>query len=182
MVKGTMKTRIVAFSFALMLMLSLAMNVCAAEEEVQETDDPYLIVNGTDVVLIGEDYENPETGEYIHWGKERGTDKSFSFKIQSTLKSSKFTVNSTKEKVTCSASITDSSLNPISGYTGHQYTVSLSKGIGSGKSLKFKVGGTQSGTITGLTKGGSYYVQITNNDYLPSTRYLSGSGTIKTVN
>ena len=53
----------------------------AAEPEVLPDDREYLVVNGTDIVRVGEDYENPETGEYVRWDKDaRGVDKTFSFK------------------------------------------------------------------------------------------------------
>lgn len=59
-----------------------------------------LIVNGTDIVRVGEDYENPETGEYVRWDKDaKGVDKTFSFKIRYSVSSSKFTVHSTKVSV-----------------------------------------------------------------------------------
>ncbi|KAI4449776.1 hypothetical protein C823_004308 [Eubacterium plexicaudatum ASF492] len=66
--------------------------------------------------------------------------------------------------------------NSQSGYDGHEYTVQLI-GLYS-RNLKFAVGGKQSGTISGLTEGGSYKVTIVNNDYMNDTLYLVGSGTI----
>ena len=48
--------------------------------EVEQDDRTYLIVNGEDIVYVGEDYENPETGEYVRWDtSSRGVDKSFFF-------------------------------------------------------------------------------------------------------
>lgn len=163
-----------------MLIMSMNMNVFAAEvSEIEPDNREYLVVNGVDIVYVGEDYDNPETGEYVHWDMTRGTDKSFSFNIRYSLTTSSFTVHSSKVKVTANAHVEDIYGNYSSGYDGHLYTVSI-VGIYS-RNLQFSVGGTQSGTITGLNNGGSYKVQITNNDYLDSLHMLVGDGTVKTL-
>lgn len=166
-----------------MLMVTITlfpMTVRAADNEVIPDDREYVIVNGEDIVYVGEDYENKDTGEYIHWdNRTRGTDKSFSFKIRYSVTSSSFTVHSSKVVVSANAHVEDLNGNVVSGYKGHLYTVSLI-GLYS-RNLQFSVGSTQSGTISGLSNGGSYKVTIINNDYLDSNRYLVGSGTVETT-
>lgn len=174
--------KVIGFVLSLIMVFSFSTTAFAAESEdqqVQQDEREFLVVNGEDIVYVGEDYENPFTGEYIHWNKTRGTDKSFSFEIRYSITSSSFTVHSTKVKVSASASIVDLAGNTVSGFSGHKYTVSICGWYN--RNLQFAVGGTQSGTVSGLENGGSYKVQITNNDYLNSNRNLSGSGTIKTA-
>lgn len=172
--------RMVAFLLSVVLSFAFTTTVFAAEPEVTSDNREYLIVNGTDIVYVGDEYENPATGEYIHWNSYgRGTDKYFEFKIQYSISSSKFTVHSSKVRVSANAQVVDTYNRPVSGYNGHLYTVSL---VGLyNRNLQFSVGKTQSGTITGLNNGGSYKVQITNNDYVPNSRYLLGSGTVETA-
>lgn len=176
--KKLKKSVAMMLSFVMVLMFSTT--AFAAEPNVITPDErEYLIVNGTDIVYVGEDYESPDTGEYIHWNDSRGVDKSFSFKIRYSVTSSKFTVHSEKVLVSADAHVEDLSGNTVSGYTGHLYTVSVT-GVYS-RSLQFSVGNSQSGTISGLSNGGSYKVTITNNDYLSDTRYLVGSGSVSTL-
>lgn len=52
------------------MILSFATSSFAAEQDIVQDDRDYLIVNGTDIVYVGEDYENPDTNEYIHWSKD----------------------------------------------------------------------------------------------------------------
>ncbi|XCP85791.1 hypothetical protein ABXS75_03035 [Roseburia hominis] len=160
------------------MMLSLPTTVSAAETNTNVSPDnrEYLIVNGEDIVYVGEDYENPDTGEYIRWHNTRGTDKHFSFRISYSVTSSSFKINGTKVKVTANAEVQNLQEVTQSGYDGHLYTVSIIGIVN--RNLQFSVGGTQSGTITGLQKGGSYKVKITNNDYLDATKKLVGSGTV----
>lgn len=180
MTKTKKVQKVVALVLSLVMIFSCSVTSFAAENEVEQDEREYLVVNGTDVVPVGEDYENPDTGEYVHWNvNARGTDKKFSFKIRYSLTSSSFKVNSTKEKVAASASVQDNKGNKLSGYKGHKYTVSL-VGVYS-RNLQFAVSGKQSGTVTGLKKGGSYKVKITNNDHLSDTKYLVGSGTVRTM-
>jgi len=56
--------------------------------------------------------------------------------------------------IKASAKIVNSSWQTQSGYKGHKYTVSI-VGVYS-RNLQFAVDGTQSGTISGLQKGGKY--------------------------
>ena len=173
--------KIMAMILAAITVLAMSTTAFADERNVVEPDErKYLIVNGSDIVYVGEDYENPDTGEYVHWdSKARGTDKTFSFKVRYSVTSSNFTVHSTKVLVSADAKVEDLYGNIVSGYNGHLYTVSL-VGLYS-RNLQFSVGNAQSGTISGLNKGESYKVTITNNDYLSDTRYLVGSGQVDTL-
>ena len=87
--------RIVGMLLSMVMLFSFSMTVSAQENEVEQDDRTYLIVNGEDIVYVGEDYENPETGEYVRWDtSSRGVDKSFSFCIRYSLTTSDFTVHS----------------------------------------------------------------------------------------
>lgn len=75
--------KIISLVLSFVMMMAFSTSAFAAEPEVLPDDREYLIVNGTDIVRVGEDYENPETGEYVRWDKDaKGVDKTFSFKIQ----------------------------------------------------------------------------------------------------
>ena len=161
--------KLVGLLLSLVMSFAVTMTAFAAEPQVTQDEREYLIVNGTDIVHVGEDYENADA---------RGVDKSFTFKIRYSVTSSSFTVHSNKVTISADAQVEDLYGNILSGYNGHKYTVSL---IGLYyRNLQFEVGGTQSGTISGLNNGGSYKVQVTNNDYLSDTTYLVGSGTVST--
>ena len=167
-------------------MLSIAMifafstTTFAAESNNENPDErEYLVVNGTDIVYVGEDYENPDTGEYIRWKESRGVDKEFYFKIRYSVTSSKFTVHSDKVYVSANAEVQDLYGNKVNGYDGHKYTVYIDGWYS--RKLEFYVGGEQSGTISGLKNGGSYSVTIINNDRITDTEYLVGDGTISTL-
>lgn len=168
------------FLMALIMVLTFSKTVLASgmnsNLEIESDTREYLIVNGKDIVYVGEDYENSDTGEYVKWSNIKGTDKTFNFNIRYSVTSSSFTINGTKVRVTANANVQDLQGVNQSGYDGHLYTVSI-VGVYS-RNLQFSVGSTQSGTITGLQNGGSYKVQITNNDYLSETRTLVGSGTV----
>lgn len=178
--KNKKTKRIVGMLLSMVMLFSFSMTVSAQENEVEQDDRTYLIVNGEDIVYVGEDYENPETGEYVRWDtSSRGVDKSFSFCIRYSLTTSDFTVHSDRVLVTANAYVADLYGVPVNGYTGHLYTVSI---VGwYSRNLQFSVGNSQSGTITGLDNGGTYKVRITNNDYLPDTRNLVGSGSVSTL-
>ena len=75
--------KIISLVLSFVMMMAFSTSVFAAEPEVVPDDREYLVVNGTDIVRVGEDYENPETGEYVRWDKDaKGVDKTFSFKIR----------------------------------------------------------------------------------------------------
>ncbi len=172
--------KLVVMVLSFVIVFAFSTPAFASETRMVIPDErEYLVVNGTDIVYVGEDYENPDTGEYIHWNQSRSNsniDKSFEFKIRYSVTSSKFTVHSDKVLVSADAEVQDLDGNVVSGYEGHLYTVSI---VGwYSRNLQFSVGYEQSGTISGLDNGGSYKVTIINNDYLSDTRYLVGSGTI----
>lgn len=110
--------KIVAMMLSLAMVLGFSATAFAADYDTVEADErEYLIVNGTDIVYVGEDYENPETGEYVHWNQTaRGIDKSFSFKIRYSVSSSEFTVHSSKVLVSADAEVEDLNGNVMSGY------------------------------------------------------------------
>lgn len=178
---------LVSFLLGIVLFVSCAFPLAyAAEPTMKRTgaiadDRQYLIVNGTEIVRVGEDYENPETGEYIHWTNDSrsSVDKKFEFKIRWSLTTASFTVHSNKVEIACDADVQSSTGIVLSGYNGHKYTVSLI-GVYS-RNLQFAVGGTEFGTVDGLKTGGNYKVQISNNDYLASNVYLVGTGTVEPV-
>lgn len=166
--------------FMLVMLICCTLTNIFGNNDVQAkevSDNPYFIINGDTVVKEGENYYNEDTGEYFVWGNQRGVDKSFSFKIRYSVSSSYFKVNGTKVSVDCSAYIGDSSLYKVSGYDNFKYTVRL-VGVYARK-LKFDTGGTESGTISGLKKGGKYYVEISTGQEVPGYYYLIGDGTVK---
>lgn len=173
-----MKKRIFAMMLTLVTIFTMSGNVLATE--VSEPTEPYLIINGEQVVHAYENYENAKTGEYVRWitrlTSSGGIVKTFSYKIRYSVTSSKFTVGSTSVNVSSDAHVEDIYGNYASGYSGHAYQIQVT-GIFS-RNLYFSVDGTESGTINGLTNGGSYSVSIINNDYLSDYYYLVGSGTI----
>lgn len=168
----------VAIVLSLIICIISNNTICAASSDY---GDGYFIINGEQMIDVYEDYENPETGEYIHWTTNtnaRGVVvKTFSFKIRHSVTSSKFTVGSTSVYVSSDAHVEDISGNYQSGYSGHAYQISIN-GIYS-RNLYFSINGTESGTITGLSNGNQYSVTIINNDYLSDRYYLVGSGSIK---
>lgn len=148
--------------------------------EKNAVGEEYLIINGQQVVRAGENYDNPETGEYIHWvtnPNAKGTiAKEFTFKIRHSVMSSKFTVDSTSVSISCNACVTDMDNDYVAGFLGHEYTVNI-VGIFT-RTLLFDTGGTESGSISGLKKGGEYRVEIINVGDLADIYYLQGSGKI----
>ena len=53
-------------SFVLSMIMMLTSSTVLAQENTNLPDNRnYFIVNGTETVYEGEDYENPETGEYL---------------------------------------------------------------------------------------------------------------------
>lgn len=156
------KKRKIALLMSLVMMFAFSETALAAETEVIQDEREYLIVNGEEIVYAGEDYENPDTGEYVRWsqsGSKAGkTNKKFSFKIRYSVTSSKFNVSSTKVRITANAHVENSKGGAVSGYDGHLYSVTLSGILN--RNLQFSVGESQSGTITGLKKRGK--LQSTN--------------------
>ncbi|MBP1905663.1 hypothetical protein J2Z32_002293 [Paenibacillus turicensis] len=135
-------------------------------------------------IEYGVDYENKETGEYFRW-KDVPSEfslmgsvaKSFEFNIRYSVESTSFKIDSSSVKVKASAHVENYNGTRVSGYSGHKYTVELFKGFTT-KSVQMKLGKTESGTISGLSKGSNYKLRVVNNDRLGDNHYLVGSGTI----
>lgn len=147
--------------------------------EIIPKDQECFVVNDTEIVRPGENYENTNTGEYFRWetGSARSAQKKFSFKIRYTIKSSSFTINASQAKLSVNAHVKTDSGTTVSGYNGHLYSVSLLHAV-STKTIQCSVGYAHTGTFTGLSKGKSYYVYVVNNDELPATKFLVGNGSI----
>lgn len=162
------------------ILVMVSIFVMSGSAFAAEQEKNYVIVNGEQVVYEDQDYNNPETGEYIHWvtnTNARGaTVKTFTYKVRYSVKSSKFTVGSTSLKVVSDAHVEDVNGNWQSGYTGHKYRVEIT-GLKT-KYYNFSISKTESGTQSGFKKGGSYTVTVVNEDYLSSYYYLVGSGTV----
>ena len=178
------RKRVFALLTLCVLIISMSGNVFAAEPVDEEM--PYFIINGEVIVNYGENYINEETGEYFIWHtnpNERSIAKSFSFKVRYGITSSKFTIDSSSVEISCNANVVNDAGDIISGFNGTPYTVQLT-GIFTRK-LEFSVGGTQTGTISGLSKGGNYSVGVSvDSDDLPTypfTHYLEGTGTVKNL-
>ena len=119
--------KIMSLILSVVMLMAFSTSVLAAEPEVLPDDREYLVVNGTDIVRVGEDYENPETGEYVRWDKDaRGVDKNL-FHLKSVtlfhLQNLQYIV--AKVSVKANAHIEDLKGNTVSGYKGHKYTVSI---------------------------------------------------------
>lgn len=175
------KKRIFAALLSMVLMLLSTGNVFAAEATPSE-DIQYFVINDEIVVPEGQDYENPETGEYFRWKTSvnaRGAIvKEFEFMVRYSVTSSSFKVGSTKVEVESSAYVGYSDNDSAAGnYNGHVYRVEIVGWLT--RSLSFEVGGDETGIITGLQDGGSYKVRIANEDYLESPLYLIGGGTVR---
>lgn len=62
--------KLVALMLSFTMVFAFSTTAFAFESDMMIPDErEYLIVNGTDIVYDGEDYENPDTGEYIHWNE-----------------------------------------------------------------------------------------------------------------
>lgn len=169
------------------IMMFTSSTVLAREDMDLQEDREYLIVNGTEIVYEGEDYENPETGEYIRWNtNSRSVSKEFSFKIRYSLVSSSFNVSSDSIYVHADADVRymDADGAIQNGYDGHRYTVTIfSSSIfdNFSKDLEFEVNGIRYAYSFSVDKNQSYKVKIVNNDYLDDYYYLVGSGTIESL-
>lgn len=181
MLKRKMKIRkIMSLMLTFVCLLCTSSDVFAASAE----EIPYFIINGEEIVYYGENYINSETGEYFIWktnpNSRSSSSREFSFKIRSSVESSYFTINSTKVSVEANANVTDEDFNWVNGFDGFPYTVTI-RGV-FGRKLNFEVGGTETGTVTGLVNGGEYKVEIAKgSEELPSspfTHYLSGDGCV----
>lgn len=135
-------------------------------------------------ISYNEDYENKDTGEYFIWKDSPisllalpgSIAKNFEFKIKYSIISSDFIIENSSVTIRSYAHIEDSSGNNVNGYTGHPYSVDLIKGF-TNNGLQFTLGQTEVGTITGLSSG-NYKLEVSNNDRLPDSYYLVGSGSV----
>lgn len=173
--------KIFAALLSMVLMLLSTGNVLAAEA-VPQNEETCFVINDEIIVPEGQNYENPETGEYFRWKTSvdaRGAIvKEFEFMVRYSVTSSKFKVGSTKVKVESSAYVGYSDYDAASGnYNGHTYRVEII-GVYT-RSLTFEVGGDETGIISGLQDGGNYKVRIANEDNLSGSLYLIGGGTIR---
>ena len=169
-------TKILSLVTMVVMLFSITANA-AQNEQPEDQKNNYVILNGETAVYEGQDWENPETGEYFRWSNTRGVDKSFSFKIRNSVESSKFTVSGSSVTITCYAAVKNSQGVIVPGYENHRYRVEL-KGIFS-RALDFRAQRNASGSISGLVNGGSYSVKITNMDSISSSvHYLVGEGRV----
>lgn len=170
--------KVLSVVLSLIMVIGFSSQAFAAEmkKEINE-DRAYVIINGIYKVYEGENWESPATGEYFYWTGTRGVDKSFTFNIRYSVQSSEFTINGTQVIVTADAEVRDDNGYYLKGFKGHLYSVSIDGWYS--RWLQFSVGRKQSGTISGLKKGGKYKVTIMNNDYLEYGQNLVGSGTIE---
>lgn len=170
-ISSVKKSIVFSILFCLIALLGTSANVSAKE---------------TIKLSFGENYENKETGEYFRWitnGNEQGiaakgtVAKEFEFKIRYSVESSGFTISSSSVVIDSVSWVEDVFGNLVDGYSGHKYTVQLNRGLTT-KSLQFTNDEIESGTISGLTDGGTYTLKVINNDYIPDGRYLVGYGTV----
>ena len=93
--------------------------------EIIPKDQECFVVNDTEIVRPGENYENTNTGEYFRWetGSARSAQKKFSFKIRYTIKSSSFTINASQAKLSVNAHVKTDSGTTVSGYNGDRKSV-----------------------------------------------------------
>ena len=111
------------------------------------------------------------------------TDKSFTFQIRFSVTSAAFDLSHSTAKISASAKVINYETGYTqSGYGDHEWSVNLFSTAFLGKSVT--VNGTVDsgvyGTSTGWNTSQDHKVTIINNDYLPATLRLKGSGTIKT--
>ncbi|MNW56151.1 hypothetical protein MKZ15_01655 [Paenibacillus sp. FSL R7-0216] len=171
--KNIKKSFIIATLLCLVMVLGTSANVSANESDKSIK------------LSYGENYENKETGEYFRWVTSptkkgiaaNSVAKEFEFKIRFSVESDGFTIDSSSVDIDSTAWVEDVFGNVESGYEGHKYTVQLSRLLTT-KSLQFDIDGTESGTISGLTSGGTYKIKIINNDYIPDGQYLVGYGSV----
>lgn len=160
------------------LFFSFSGTAYAAE---MKTNEENIVIDGNTIVPLYQNYYNPDTGEYFIWNlttDRAGTvAKSFSFKIQYSVTSSNFVINSNSVRVSATAHIEDKYGIESTQNNGHKYSIELNRLL-STKKLQFAIGGTESGKISGLSSGKKYYLRIVNNDSMSKLNYLVGSGTV----
>lgn len=161
--------------------------VTASATEIQEPNTaPHVTEDHVNEIKIieGQDWENPETGEYFRWLDEvpstRGTvAKYFEFRITTSVTSSSFKIDSTAVNIYASATVrSDEDDRLMTGYDDTKFTVMLRRGLWS-KTIKGTVGDGLSGSITGLTSGTDHYIRINCSDRLPDGSSLVGDGRVE---
>jgi hypothetical protein len=174
---------LLSLTLAFMMAVVATIPTYAAEEgETVELSDEYFLDGW---IQTGENsFENPETGEFFKMSDSRlrGTDKSFTFRIQHGVTSATFKLSGTKVKIHIdSVNFTTYAGAYISGSGSHKFYVNLQRDQGflgwtsnvahfSGAGVK-DMGG-------GFSTTGSYRVHISNTDGLSGNTYLNGSGRI----
>lgn len=179
--KGWDKMKKRNFKKLLPLMCVMGVILFGGKTTLAATPDANTPVDN-EIVLEGmQDYENPETGEYLRWSETysatKGVVKNFTFKIRYSVKSSGVVTNSDSVTVKATANIENAAGQTVSGYTGHKYRVGLERLFWL-KETTLSVKGTTSGTISGISSNSKHDLVITNEDYLPSGYYLVGSGSL----
>lgn len=175
---------------AIMTVISMAFSYTP----IHASNSDYVLINDKVKVYAGQNWEDPVTGEYFRWispaqsklaGSKKATSsiKYFSFQIRHSIESASFNMPKTKVYVSTSAFIGMQDGTWMRTGTGIPYTVSLRKSSGiMNKTLNFKIGGTTSGSISGLTSGVNYKVRIavqTDLSYYKGVpEYLCGEGNI----
>lgn len=154
----------------------------AMELERFKENDGYIVLNDSVILPIGQNYDNPMTGEYFHWEYTLDSQgpvlKTFSFKIQHSITSTSFTSLTSRVTINTSAHIEDYwGTVSTEDNTGHRYTVDLIN-KNTCKSIQYAIGRCSTGIITGLNAGTQYKVRITNNDSVADLNYLTGHGSI----
>ena len=162
----------------------IQMTTASAVDTSENPDLSSETVDSGLVIVDGQDWENPETGEYFRWLDEvpttRGTiAKEFEFKIRTSVLSSGFSINSTAVDIYANAKVRNGETNKVlPGYDDAVFSVTLIRVLWS-KTISGTVGDGLSGSISGLTSGTNHQIRITNKDRLPDGYYLVGDGTVQ---
>ncbi len=185
------KSKIASLLLCLMLIMCSTVFSFASEENPNASATSQN--NSVQIIEVGEDWTNPDTGEYFRWIDDTGMStmaageisKSFEFSIKSQVESpTAFVINSTQVDVKSSARITDAWNNPVSNPKVVDYSVKIFKLLGFSNTANFKSATTETKGLSGFTSGDSYYIRIrveSNSSYLADKDYyLTGSGTVKT--
>lgn len=166
--------KLIIFVICCILVVSNGINSYAAENNEQKF---YVVINDEEIVFEGDNYVNPETGEYFYWkDASRGTDKTFEFKIRYSVQSSSFTIAGSSAIVRSMGEIKDFNGNVLSAYTSQRYEVGLS---GASSASFEPLVGYQTSYLFNAISGGSYRVTIRNPiDLRNVDAYLEGYGSI----
>lgn len=128
-------------------------------------------------------YYNPETGEYFQWDNfnSKGYNKSFSFKMRYTLSSNYFKLDGTNVQIELGRVY----FEHYNGYkteccNNHRFQVNLRRNGTSNNISNFNApfGSATSSLGGGFSTTANYLIEITNIAGLPSSVYLTGSGSV----